>query len=120
MTRRHPVHTVPAVAGVLVLAACATGGDDPDLAGRWSSVAAPTVSSSSTSSAAVSASPTESVPAAVSRELDELSRTLRDLSQAPSSRESLPALSDALADTRADLTALRGRAFGARKSCRAV
>ncbi|MGL5849896.1 MAG: hypothetical protein ACRCZD_03845, partial [Phycicoccus sp.] len=86
----------------------------------WSSVAAPTVSSSSTSSAAVSASPTESVPAAVSRELDELSRNLRDLSQAPSSRESMPAMADALADTRADVKVLRERAYGAEKSCAAV
>ncbi|MGL4176062.1 MAG: hypothetical protein ACRCSN_08280, partial [Dermatophilaceae bacterium] len=71
-------------------------------------------------SGAGSASPTESVPAAVGRELDELSRNLRDLSQAPSSRESMPAVTDALADTRAAVKVLRERAYGAEKSCAAV
>ncbi|MGL5819555.1 MAG: hypothetical protein ACRCYR_18485 [Phycicoccus sp.] len=120
MTRPRAAYAVATVVGVLALAACSTSSDDPDLAGRWSPIAAPTVSSTSTPSATASAAPTESVPAAVSRELDELSRNLRDLSQAPSSRESMPAVTDALADTRTDVRVLRERAYGAVKSCAAV
>ncbi|MGL5930122.1 MAG: hypothetical protein ACRCY8_14415 [Dermatophilaceae bacterium] len=109
-----------AAVGVLALTACSTSGDDPRLDGHWSPIAAPTVSPTSTPSATSSAAPAESVPAAVSRELDELSRNLRDLSQAPSSRESMPAVTDALADARADVKVLRERAYGAEKSCAAV
>ncbi|MGL5849895.1 MAG: hypothetical protein ACRCZD_03840 [Phycicoccus sp.] len=112
-----------AAAGVAAMAmsltGCSSEGDGERLDGRWASLASPTVGAT-TSGGSASATSSASAPVVVSRELDELSRNLRDLSQAPSSRESLPALADAVADTRADLTALRGRAFGARKSCSAV
>ncbi|MGL5866948.1 MAG: hypothetical protein ACRCYX_13975 [Dermatophilaceae bacterium] len=120
MTHRYRSPAVAVVAGVLALTACSTRSDRPDLDGRWSAIAAPTVSSSSTPSATASAAPTESVPPAVGRELDELSRNLRDLTQAPSSREALPAMTDAMADTRAGVKVLRERAYGAEKSCAAV
>ncbi|MGL5815923.1 MAG: hypothetical protein ACRCYR_00055 [Phycicoccus sp.] len=102
------------------LVGCSSESEGDRLDGRWASLASPTVGATMSPGGSASATPSASASVAVSRELDELSRNLRDLSQAPSSRESLPALADALADTRTDLGVLRGRAFGARKSCTAV
>ncbi|MGL4745744.1 MAG: hypothetical protein ACRCXL_15330 [Dermatophilaceae bacterium] len=105
---------------VFTVAGCATGNGAPEVTGRWSSIPSPSVSSPAPAGNSTNATPSETVPAAVSRELDELARNLRDLSQAPSSHESMPAMSDALADARADLRTLRDRAYGTTRSCSAV
>ena len=111
-----------ATALVTVSAACSSGAVPSD-EGRWTPLATPTgtVSSSSTaSSTPTPSSTTPAPPAAVARELDELARNLRDLSQATSSRDAMDATASALAATRADVKRARANAYGSSKSCGTV
>lgn len=56
-------------------------------------------------------------PIAVVRGLDEVSRTLRDLTKASNSREVVPAMAEALGATRSDLKKVRSAAYGQTRSC---
>lgn len=120
---RRALGCLVAIVVITLTTACSSETSTRDLEGQWTQVATPTTSTSSTGTPTANATPTASAPsrpAAVTKELDELARNLRDLSRAESSRDAMPALASALAATRADVKQVRARAFGADKSCGAV
>ncbi|MEO7269242.1 MAG: hypothetical protein ABIW49_08570 [Knoellia sp.] len=111
---------------VATTAACSSATGTGDLEGR-STPTGPTATTGSTRTSTPPSTriPTPTVapadrPAAVTTELIEIARNLRDLSHAVSSRDAMPAVASALAAIRADVKELRARAYGADKSCGAV
>lgn len=121
--RRHARGHLVVAFLVVVVGGCSTETGTRDSEGRRTPVGAPTATASSTPTGATVSTPTVTPPArpaAVTTELDELARNLRDLSRADSSRDSMPAVASALAATRADLKKVRAVAYGAAKSCSAV
>lgn len=121
LTRRLVV--LPVGALVLLGAGCSTS-DTKDLDGGFlpggdaTSSASPSPSASPSASGTSTAGP--SIPAAVAKELDTLSKNLRDLSQAESSRDPMSTTSSALAAVRSDVKRLRGSAYGTSRSCSVV
>ncbi|MFC7486363.1 hypothetical protein ACOCJ7_14045 [Knoellia sp. CPCC 206453] len=108
---------------VAVLAACSTEASTRDLGGRETPVASPTAPASPAPTGTSTSTPTAATPvrpAAVTKELDELARNLRDLSHAASSRDAMPAVASALAATRTEVKELRDKAYGPDKSCATV